>query len=69
MRFTPSGTEKNGPNQVHLHLTSMGHTGALDTTQMALSLGANYLDVGQFPKEAHVVLADPDGNEFCLTRG
>ncbi len=32
----------------------------------ALGLGAGHLDVGQRPEEGHVVLADPDGNEFCV---
>lgn len=32
----------------------------------ALALGASHLDVGQLPEEDHVVLADPDGNEFCV---
>jgi hypothetical protein len=32
----------------------------------ALELGARHADVGQRPEEEHVVLADPDGNEFCL---
>ncbi len=32
----------------------------------ALRLGARHIDVGQRPEEGHVVLADPDGNEFGL---
>jgi hypothetical protein len=32
----------------------------------ALELGARHLDIGQRPDEAHVVLADPEGNEFCV---
>jgi hypothetical protein len=35
----------------------------------SLALGGSHLDVGQRPEERHVVLADPDGNEFCLVRG
>lgn len=34
--------------------------------QRALGLGARHLDVGQRPDEGHVVLADPEGNEFCV---
>jgi hypothetical protein len=33
---------------------------------MALDLGGSHLDVGQLPDEGHVVLADPEGNEFCV---
>lgn len=32
----------------------------------ALELGGTHIDVGQLPEEGHVVLADPDGNEFCV---
>jgi catechol 2,3-dioxygenase-like lactoylglutathione lyase family enzyme len=32
----------------------------------ALDLGARHLDVGQTPEDGHVVLADPEGNEFCV---
>ncbi len=66
LRFAPSGTEKTGPNRVHLHLTSTSPTGQLDTVAAALKLGADHLDVGQLPEEGHVVLADPEGNEFCV---
>jgi predicted enzyme related to lactoylglutathione lyase len=32
----------------------------------ALELGGRHIDVGQRPDEGHVVLADPEGNEFCV---
>ena len=32
----------------------------------ALGLGGRHLDIGQGPDEGHVVLADPEGNEFCV---
>ena len=32
----------------------------------ALELGARHIDIGQTPEEGHVVLADPEGNEFCV---
>ena len=52
-------------NQLHFHLTS--HTASQeDNVERALSLGATHLDVGQLPEEDHVVLADPEGNEFCI---
>ena len=31
-----------------------------------LALGARRVDVGQEPDVSWVVLADPEGNEFCL---
>ncbi|WP_374454431.1 VOC family protein [Nocardioides sp.] len=54
-----------GLNQIHLHLTSNAARQE-DTVARALELGATHLDVGQLPEEDHVVLADPDGNEFCV---
>jgi predicted enzyme related to lactoylglutathione lyase len=54
-----------GLNQIHFHLTS-NTAGQADTVARALELGATHLDVGQLPEEDHVVLADPDGNEFCV---
>ncbi|MEU1616543.1 VOC family protein [Streptomyces sp. NPDC005722] len=33
-----------------------------------LALGATHADVGQTGSEAWYVLADPEGNEFCLLR-
>ena len=52
-------------NQIHFHLT--GYTASQTANvDRALSLGATHLDVGQLPDEDHVVLADPEGNEFCV---
>jgi hypothetical protein len=36
------------------------------TVTKALDLGARHIDIGQLPEERHVVLADPEGNEFCV---
>ena len=58
--------QKSGPNQVHLHLTSTSLADQESTVARALHLGATHLDVGQLPEEGHVVLADPEGNEFCV---
>lgn len=66
LRFAPGGAEKTGPNRVHLHLTSTSLTQQQDTVAAALERGASHLDVGQLPEEGHVVLADPEGNEFCV---
>jgi len=33
-----------------------------------VELGARHVDVGQSGDESWVVLADPDGNEFCILR-
>jgi hypothetical protein len=66
LRFVPSDTEKTGPNRIHLHLTSTSLDDQQHTVATALKLGASHLDVGQLPEEGHIVLADPEGNEFCV---
>jgi catechol 2,3-dioxygenase-like lactoylglutathione lyase family enzyme len=66
LRFVPSRAERAGPNRMHLHLTSASLAGQQDTVAAALRLGAAHLDVGQRPEEGHVVLADPEGNAFCV---
>jgi len=66
IRFLPTTEEKDGPNQVHLHLTSTSLEDQQETVAKALALGGRHLDVGQLPEEGHVVLADPEGNEFCV---
>ncbi|MFC4021519.1 VOC family protein [Micromonospora sp. GCM10011542] len=66
LRFVPSRAKKVGPNLMHLHLTSTSHADQQHTVATALDLGGGHLDVGQLPEEEHVVLADPEGNEFCV---
>jgi catechol 2,3-dioxygenase-like lactoylglutathione lyase family enzyme len=66
LRFVAGRGEKVGPNLMHLHLTSDSLAGQQRTVDAALELGARHLDVGQRPEEGHVVLADPEGNEFCV---
>ena len=67
LRFVLSRTEKVGPNLMHMHLTSTSPADQQHRVEKALGLGASHLDVGQRPEEGHVVLADPEGNEFCVT--
>lgn len=63
--FVPSDEPVRLPAQTHLHLSSNGVTQA-ETVARALALGATHVDVGQRPDEGHVVLADPEGNAFCV---
>jgi catechol 2,3-dioxygenase-like lactoylglutathione lyase family enzyme len=64
--FFPSQAEKTGPNQIHFDLKSRSLEEQQQTVARALELGARHIDVGQLPEEEHVVLADPEGNEFCV---
>ncbi|MCU1663686.1 MAG: glyoxalase [Pseudonocardia sp.] len=63
MFAVPEG--KTIKNRLHLDLRADGSTTA-EELQRLLSLGARRIDVGQGPDVSWVVLADPEGNEFCL---
>jgi predicted enzyme related to lactoylglutathione lyase len=66
MQLLPTQEEKTSKNQMHLHLTSTSLDDQQSTVARALGLGGRHLDVGQGPEDEHVVLADPEGNEFCV---
>jgi catechol 2,3-dioxygenase-like lactoylglutathione lyase family enzyme len=66
LRFRPTGRAKTSKNRTHLDLTSDSLFDQNERVALALSLGARHIDVGQRPEETHVVLADPEGNEFCV---
>lgn len=63
---TGGAEPRDGLNQIHFDLTSGSVAEQQATVSRALALGARHLDVGQRPEEGHVVLADPEGNEFCV---
>jgi predicted enzyme related to lactoylglutathione lyase len=65
--FMPVSDAKTVKNRVHLDLT----TSAADRDQeidRLLALGARRVDIGQTGAESWTVLADPEGNEFCVVR-
>lgn len=56
---------KSVKNRLHLDLRADGSSTAEELRRL-LALGAIHVDVGQSPQVSWVVLADPEGNEFCL---
>ena len=66
IRCLPSAAPKIEKNRVHPDLTSASLQQQEETVARALALGARHIDIGQGPDEGHVVLADPEGNEFCV---
>ena len=65
--FMPVSDAKTVKNRVHVDLT----TSAADRDQeieRLIGLGARRVDVGQTGEESWTVLADPEGNEFCVVR-
>ena len=66
IEFAPTQEPKTGPNQMHFDLTSQSLEEQQATVARALELGGRHLDIGQGPDAKHVVMADPEGNEFCV---
>ncbi len=65
--FEPVSQEKSGQNRNHLDLTTASLDDQVHTVRRLVELGARHVDVGQdADAEPHVVLADPEGNEFCV---
>ncbi|WP_088320018.1 VOC family protein [Kineosporia sp. R_H_3] len=54
-------------NRLHVDLTPVG-TDQAEEVRRLLDLGARHVDVGQGDAR-WVVLADPEGNEFCVLTG
>jgi hypothetical protein len=56
---------KTVKNRMHLDLRPGDQAAEVERV---LALGATRADVGQTGEESFVVLADPEGNEFCILR-
>ncbi|MET9494693.1 VOC family protein [Streptomyces sp. NPDC006552] len=65
--FMPVTEPKTGKNRLHLDLTSAAADREAEIERL-LALGARRADVGQSGEESWTVLADPEGNEFCVVR-
>ncbi|MDW5325133.1 VOC family protein [Plantactinospora sp. KLBMP9567] len=61
----PTAPEKVGKNRLHVDL-GMDRGDPAAEVERLVTLGARRVDVGQRGTEPFVVLADPEGNEFCL---
>jgi hypothetical protein len=60
--FAPVSEEKKGKNRLHLDFRPVDQKAEVDRL---LALGARPADVGQGTRP-WIVLADPEGNEFCV---
>ena len=65
--FVPVTEPKTVKDRIHIDLSPHGCDQATELERL-LSLGAKQIDIGQGEPSWHV-LADPEGNEFCLLRG
>lgn len=66
IRFLRTQEQKASQNQLHFDLTSTSLDDQQQTVSRSLELRGRHIDIGQQPDEGHVVLADPEGNEFCV---
>jgi predicted enzyme related to lactoylglutathione lyase len=66
--FVRVAEAKTGKNRVHLDVAPrLADTRDAEVNRL-ISLGARLADVGQGPAVTWAVLADPEGNEFCVLR-
>jgi predicted enzyme related to lactoylglutathione lyase len=68
LAFVPTGDAKNGKNRVHVDIVPGDRSQAAELHRL-IGLGASVVDDRrQIEGAGWVVLADPEGNEFCLER-
>jgi predicted enzyme related to lactoylglutathione lyase len=67
MCFMPVDDPKSVKNRLHLDLTTSAADRDAEIERL-ITLGARHVDVGQTGDESWTVLADPEGNEFCVVR-
>ncbi|CAM5435971.1 VOC family protein OS=Streptomyces tendae OX=1932 GN=F3L20_17430 PE=4 SV=1 [Streptomyces tendae] len=58
---------RTAKNRLHLDVSPIDGS-TEDEVARLLGLGATKVDVGQGPGRSWVVMADPEGNEFCVLR-
>jgi hypothetical protein len=63
--FGPVPEGKTVKNRLHIDVSPADRSTAEEVERL-LALGATRADVGQKGDESWVVLADPEGNEFCV---
>jgi predicted enzyme related to lactoylglutathione lyase len=67
MCFMPVADRKTAKNRLHLDITTSAEDRDQEIERL-LGLGARRVDIGQTGRESWTVLADPEGNEFCVIR-
>lgn len=67
MILSPSSDPKTGKLPLHIDVNPIDRDQDEELERL-LALGARPADVGQTGDESWHVLADPEGNEFCLLR-
>ncbi|MFD0370057.1 VOC family protein [Streptomyces sp. NPDC059071] len=65
--LSPSGDPRRGKLPLHIDVNATDRDQEAELERL-IALGAKPADVGQTGDESWHVLADPEGNEFCLLR-
>ena len=66
LSFVGDGRPEAGQERIHLDLNSFSTGDQEATVERLLAMGATRADVGQPSDAAFTVLADPEGNHFCV---
>ena len=61
--FVPVSEAKAGKNRLHLDLEPDDQPAEIERL---VDMGARHVDIGQPAEAGWMVLADPEGNEFCV---
>lgn len=69
IEFVPVPEPKLSKNRTHFDLAAESREERDKIAEQLLALGARYVDIGQPATAEHVVMADPEGNEFCICPG
>ena len=64
--FVPVPEGKTAKNRLHIDVAPRAGDDQSAEVQRLVDLGATRVDIGQDPTSTWVVLADPEGNEFCV---
>nr|WP_067830348.1 VOC family protein [Actinomadura kijaniata] len=67
LQFIQVPEDKTVKNRLHLDVSPIDGSTDDEVTRL-LGLGAVKIDLGQGPDRSWVVMADPEGNEFCVVR-
>ncbi|MDF2846656.1 MAG: hypothetical protein K0R97_638 [Oerskovia sp.] len=65
--LSPSNDPKTAKLPLHIDINAVDRDQDAELERL-LALGARHADIGQTGDESWHVLADPEGNEFCLLR-
>jgi hypothetical protein len=68
LEFVPVPESKASKNRIHFDLPTASKDDQRRTVERLIGLGARHIDIGQPADADHVVLADLEGNEFCVVQ-